>query len=160
MSSKLYAKLRESLGWVYDIHSAYFAYAQAGVLIIEGTALPEMVNQTILTIIQELERIAADGITEEDLARRKMQMIGQHQLSSDSMHTRMSRLLTQRFYFERHIKDSEMIDELSSISCESIQTEAQHLLQPNSFGLVVTGDAACEKQLRDCICDSSAALSV
>lgn len=139
MSSLLYAKLRESLGWVYDIHSGYQAYRDAGTLVIEGIAYPETLTKILAVTLEEIERIANDGICEEQLWRTKMQVRGQHQLASDSLHTKMSSILTQQFYFGRPLVDDAVAQELGNVTCESIQTEAKRLLESNKIGIAIVG---------------------
>ena len=141
MSSRLYSKLREDLGLVYDIHSSYHAYRSAGTVVVEGICGPENLHQILSTSIQELEKIATDGVSEDELWRTKMQIRGQHQLASDSLHTRMSRILTQQTYFGRTLTEEEVIDGFTSVNRDSIQRAAQQMLESERFGLTVCGDA-------------------
>lgn len=139
MSSRLYSTLREKYGWVYDIHSSYHAYRDAGTMVIEGIALPDTLTQILDKTREEIEKIANDGIGEDELWRTKMKMRGQHQLASDSMNTKMSRLLTQQFYFQRPLLDEEVIQGLSDVTSESIQRAAQQQLVSGDCGLTVVG---------------------
>ena len=63
-----------------------------------------------LTIL-ELQQLAtfATPIDEEELWTAKMQVRGQHLLSAEHTHTRMSRLATQELYFGRQIAESEIL---------------------------------------------------
>lgn len=135
MSSRLFARLRESLGWVYDIHSSYDAYRAAGALVVEGIAAPEDVMKILAHTVQELDSIANDAVTEEELCLAKRKIMGQHQLASDSGNTRMSRLLTQEFYFDRTLTEEEISSGISDVSCESIQNAAQNMLKPEKIGI-------------------------
>lgn len=139
MSSRLYTTLRETNGWVYDIHSSYHAYRDAGATIVEGIAFPDMLTKILDVVMEELEKIAQDGVGDDELWRTKMKMRGQHQLASDSMNTRMSRLLTQQFYFDRPLPGQEIIQRLSDVTGESIQDAAKRQLESREFGLTVVG---------------------
>ena len=107
----------------------------------EGICGPENLHQILSTSIQELEKIATDGVSEDELWRTKMQIRGQHQLASDSLHTRMSRILTQQTYFGRTLTEEEVIDGFTSVNRDSIQRAAQQMLESERFGLTVCGDA-------------------
>lgn len=157
MSSRLYTRLRESLGLVYDIHSSYCAYRDAGSMVVEGIAYPETLTKILSIVTEEIEKIANDGICEDEIWRTKLQIRGQHQLASDSMHTRMSRVLTQQFYLGKPQKDSEVLQGLSEVTRESVQAEAQRMLASQDFGLAVVGPEESEfseQQLRDSICSA------
>ena len=152
MSSRLYSKLREDLGLVYDIHSSYHAYRAGGTVVVEGICSPENLQQILTTSIQELKKIATDGVSQDELWRTKMQIRGQHQLASDSLHTRMSRVLTQQLYFGQTLPEEEVIDGFTSVSCDTVQKAAQRMLDAERFGLTVCGDADAtnsETQLRE-----------
>ena len=135
MSSRLFSKLRESLGWVYDVHSSYDAYRDGGAIIIEGICAAEDLMKILSHIVQEFEAIANDAVTEEELCLVKRKIMGQHQLASDSVNTRMSRILTQDFYFDRPLDEEEISSGISDVTCESIQKAAQKMLEPERIGI-------------------------
>ena len=157
MSSRLCLGLRESLGWVYDIHSSYQAYRAAGTVVVEGACATENLRQTLGKTLFELMEIAHEGVSEEELRRTKLQIRGQHQLASDSIHTRMSRGLTQQHYFGRTLSEDEVIEGFESVTCDQVQRVAQEMVASQKLGLTVFGD--CDKsgtaeQLQELLHDS------
>lgn len=152
MSSRLYRRLREELGVVYDIGSTYYAYRDAGTLVVEGVAPTDALLSTVQAIGHELEQLAAEEVDEEDLWRTKMQMRGQHLLASDSLHTRVSRLLTQQFYLDTVVDEQTILDGIDGVTHESIQLEAEALLASHQRGLATIGpqaDAYTDDDLRN-----------
>ena len=138
MSSKLYNVLREQRGWVYDVRSSYMAYRDAGLIWIEGVSRPDFLDDVIRAILHELEQIANDGVSEEDLYRTKKRMVGQHLLSSDCLHTRMSRILTQQYYLHQLLDESEIVSGIEEVTQHGVKNAAQQLLSADLLGLAVT----------------------
>ena len=138
ISSRLYRRLREQMGLVYYVHSQYYAYRHAGTIMIEGVSSPDSLNTVLDAIVTELQQIANEGVSEEELWKTKMQMRGQHLLASDSLHTRMSRLVTQEFYFNQFLTEEEIVAGIDAVDCESVRSEAIRMLT-GPRGLAVIG---------------------
>lgn len=139
MSSRLYTRLREQLSAVYEISSSYDAYQHAGALLIDGATSPENLPVVVNAVMQELAELAQDGVDEEELHRTKMHIRGQHLLATDSSHTRMSRLLTQQFYFDRMIPEEEILAAIDDLTGDALQREAQLMLESNKRAMATLG---------------------
>ncbi len=149
MSSRLYGTLRENLGLVYYIHSQYYAYRDAGVIMVEGVTASDKIDQVLQSVLLEIDRLAQEGLEEDELWRTKKQMKGQQMLTADSLSTRMSRLLTQGFYFGRPISEDEILQSIDQLEAAPIQEEAGRLLSAEGIGVGIVGsDAADETQNR------------
>ena len=132
LSSRLYRKIREDKGLVYDIHSEYHAYMETGALIMSGSSRPEVVFDVVDEVISTLHDMVSgvDPVSEEELWQAKLYNVGQHHIDSEDPYTRMSRLLTQHFYFGRVLPAQEVIKGLESVSTESIETVCGDLFTP------------------------------
>jgi predicted Zn-dependent peptidase len=126
VSSRLHRRLRENRGLVYHIGSEYHAYRNAGMLIIEGSAAPENIQSVIGTVIEEIHQLASEEkpVTEEELWKAKMHIRGQHLISGENTHTRMSRLAAQELYFGRRVPDDEILSEIEAIRVGKLQALA------------------------------------
>lgn len=148
MSSRLFRGLREERGLVYSISSEIHAYRDGGFLVIEGSTAPEQLMQVVALTLLELYQLASNEtpIDEEELWTSKMQIRGQQMLSADSMHTRMSRLATQEFYFGRHLEESEILQSFEQITLEGLREFAMASVLPvlSDASLAVVGPAASE----------------
>ena len=147
MSSRLYRSLRDHAGVAYDVHAAYHAYRDAGAVMVEGITQPNALTQAVMTTMHELEDIAAHGVSEDELWRTQMQVRGQHQLASDSIHTRMSRLMTQKLYFSECISESQILDALAAVSSASVQACAQELIESGNRGIAVAASDDSRHQM-------------
>ena len=148
MSSRLFRKLREERGLVYGISSELHAYRNAGAWVIEGSTAPEHLAAVVALAILELQQLATFEvpIDEEELWTAKMQVRGQHLLSADNAHTRMSRLATQELYFGRQIPESEILAAIEAVSVADLWQTCRMRLLPavDQLALSVTGPEASD----------------
>ena len=139
LSSRLFRKLREESGLVYYVSASYSAYRDAGLFIIEGVTSPDSFTDVLELILKEVNDISKNGVTEEELWKAKLQMRGQHLLASDSVHTRMSRLATQAFYFSEMLEEIEILEGIDNVSCRRVQEVAIENFALSDCSLTVVG---------------------
>jgi predicted Zn-dependent peptidase len=122
-SSRLFRRLREQRGLVYDISSEYHAYRDTGLLVIAGSTGPEALVTVLGLILAELWRLATgdDPVTEEELWKAKRQVRGQHLLAAECSHTVMSRLATQELYFGRHLPSGRILGEIEAVDFAALR---------------------------------------
>lgn len=90
MSSRLFQKLREDLGLVYSIYSQVNTYKSIGDLMISISVNPENIRKVANIIINELEKIKTEGISEKEFINSKKYLIGNIILNSESTNSYMS----------------------------------------------------------------------
>ncbi|MFW6145719.1 MAG: M16 family metallopeptidase [Planctomycetota bacterium] len=74
MSGRLFTEVREKRALVYSVHARYRAVrGAAGMFVYAGTT-PQRAQQTLDVTAAELNRLAAEGITEAELATGKTQL--------------------------------------------------------------------------------------
>ena len=109
--------MREERGLVYHIGSEYHAYADDGMIVIEGSTAPEYLIKVLCLVLVALWTLAAgdDPVSDEELWKARMQLRAQHLISSENSSTRMSRLATQAFYFGRFLSGEEILSAIDSV---------------------------------------------
>jgi predicted Zn-dependent peptidase len=129
-SSRLFRRIRGEHGWVYDIGSEYHAYRDAGMLVIEGSTAPQYLLQVLGHVRHELHSLLTgeEALDDEELMEAKRQIRGQHLITSENTHTRMSRLATQELYFGRHIPSQEILAQIEAVDAKSLQRLAHENL--------------------------------
>jgi predicted Zn-dependent peptidase len=130
ISSRLYRRIRENRGLVYSISSEYLAYREDGMWIVEGSTAPEYLNAVLgLTLIELWQLVTgSEAIDDEELVKAQMHIRGQHLLSGESSHTRMSRLATQELYFGRAISTDEVTTQINRVDNSMVQDLANNEL--------------------------------
>jgi predicted Zn-dependent peptidase len=92
LSSRLFRKVREERGLAYSVWSERAAYQDAGSLaVVVGTA-PENIDEVLQIVSDELDELAAHGITERELAVAQGNIRAEMLLSGEDSGARMSRI--------------------------------------------------------------------
>lgn len=92
MSSRLFQEIRERRGLAYSVFSFSSGYSDAGVFGLYAACSPGNATTVANVLLDQFHALAADGITEAELARAKGQLAGSAALALEDTDTRMSRL--------------------------------------------------------------------
>jgi predicted Zn-dependent peptidase len=92
MSSRLFQEIREKRGLAYSVYSFNQGYSDAAYFGLYAGCSPAKAAEVTRLMIAEFEKIAANGITEEELALAKGNISGSLALKFESTQARMSRL--------------------------------------------------------------------
>jgi predicted Zn-dependent peptidase len=84
MSSRLFQKVREEMGAAYYVRSSSSLFATHGYLEIAAGVNQQKTNAVVGTIVDELRKMAGDGITEKELSRAQEHAIGTFALSLET----------------------------------------------------------------------------
>ncbi len=130
ISSRLYRNLRDERGLVYHIDSQYHAYQEGGMLIIEGSTVPENIFSVLELVLLELWQLASSErvVDSDELWRAKMHIRGQHLIDSENTNTCMSRLATQELYFGRFISPDEILGQIEAVDQQALDELSQDLI--------------------------------
>ena len=143
ISSRLFRRIREERGLVYDINSEYHAYADDGLLLVEGSTAPEYIMQVLGLTLNELWKLLTgeDPIDEEELLKATMHIRGQHMIASENTNTRMSRLATQELYFGRYIPGEEVLKKIEAVDTRLLERIGNEALtgMPEQMTIAVIG---------------------
>lgn len=122
-SARLFRRLREENGLVYDISSEYQAYRHGGMLVIEGSTAPEHLCQVLFLTLQELGQLALGTAPplEEEVWKAKTQVRRQHLLAAENPATRMSWLATQELYFDRYLPSEEVLAAIEAVDAAALR---------------------------------------
>ena len=92
LSSRLFDEIRERRGLAYSVYSATSAYADAGAWSVYAGSMPEHAGEVERLIVTELDRMVADGITDDELAIAVGYLTGSYEMGLEDTGARMSRL--------------------------------------------------------------------
>jgi len=140
LSSRLFRKLRQELGLVYEIHAEYQAYRDDGVIVIEGSTTPELLQTVLFQIFLEIKGMALQmlPVSEEELWIAKMQLKGRHIIAQENSHTCMSSLATQAFYFNRFIDSEEILFQIQQVDLEGMNHITANILSDGLTDAAIT----------------------
>ena len=140
MSSRLFQEVREKRGRVYSIYSFLSAFLDCGYFGIYAGTSPDWVDEVIEVSLNEIAKVAHEGLKKEELARAKSQLKGNMLLGMESTDSRMNRLARNEIYFRRDIPLEEIAREIEGVSNEQVIELASSCFKPDRMGLVMLGD--------------------
>ncbi len=137
--SRLTEEIREKRGLVYSVYTYLYPMKSAG-LQMGGFGTSNATVKTALELVEtELERIRAEGVTEEELAAAKTYLNGSFPLSLSSNDRIADILVAMQFSNlpAEYLNDRPQL--INAVTQEDIKRVAQKLLDPDKLIVVVAG---------------------
>ncbi|MGH8928839.1 MAG: M16 family metallopeptidase [Acidimicrobiia bacterium] len=128
MSSRLFLSIREERGLAYAVYSFRMAHADAGGWGVYVGTTPDQAETCLQIIVDELNRIVSDGVTEAELERAKGSMRGGLALAMEDPNSRMIRLGRDELSGNPHLSIDERIARLDAVTLEDIKAVAGAVL--------------------------------
>ncbi|WP_239021803.1 M16 family metallopeptidase [Nocardioides jishulii] len=136
-SSRLFQEVREKRGLAYSVYSFSSHHDVAGLVGVGVACLPAKVEDTLTVVRAELARLAAEGITPEELARGKGQLRGGLVLGLEDSAARMSRLGKAELVYDRLMSIDEVLEAIDAVTLEQVNALAAELfVQPEVLATV------------------------
>ncbi|WP_125611122.1 M16 family metallopeptidase [Specibacter cremeus] len=127
MSSRLFQEIREKRGLVYSTYSFAASYADAGYFGMYAGCAPAKTAQVIGLLTAELEKLAADGITDVELAKAVGQLSGGVVLALEDTGSRMSRLGRAELVSGEFLDIDETLSRIRSVTAGQVCELAREL---------------------------------
>jgi predicted Zn-dependent peptidase len=142
MSSRLFQEIREKRGLAYSVYSYAGQYADSGLFGVYAGCAPAKAREVLDLIRLELDRVASNGVTAEELIRGKGMAKGSYVLGLEDTGSRMSRLAKSELLHGDLMGVDEMLARVDTVTAEEVHAVAAHLLaQPLSLAVVGPFDA-------------------
>lgn len=119
MSSRLFTEVREKQGLVYWVGAWDEHPKGSGMIFLGASTTPARSEQTIRTLLREVERLGED-ITEAELARAKVGIIAKTQTHGDITRARVSELSADIFHYGRPVTTEEKNARVEAVSIADI----------------------------------------
>jgi predicted Zn-dependent peptidase len=139
MSSRLFQRVREEEGLAYSIFTYSDSYEDAGIFCASMSVLPDHGRRAVRLTLEEFERVADEGVPEDELRSVKAQIKGSLLLGLESSSRRMNRIARSEIYYGRPVPLDDLIDEVEAISSEDVRRVAGSVLARGRLSLVALG---------------------
>ena len=137
MSSRLFQEVRERRGLAYSVYSFAAGYSDSGLMGLYAGCSPQKAADVAELMLGEFRRLAADGITDEELARAQGQLGGGAALALEDSDARMTRLGRSELTFGEFSDLDETLRRLAGVTTAQVQELAQELVaRPLSLAAV------------------------
>jgi predicted Zn-dependent peptidase len=121
LSSRLFDEIRERRGLAYSVFSTTAGHSDAGAWSIYAGSVPERADEVQSVITHELDRLVADGITDEELEIAQGYLAGAYELGLEDSGARMSRLGAQLVLRDALISVEEQLDRWSAVTHDDVR---------------------------------------
>lgn len=140
-SSRLFQEVRERRGLAYSVYSFASHYTDSGMFGVGVGCLPSRMVDVLDVVRTEMQRLADEGIDDEELARGQGQLRGGLVLSMEESGTRMSRIAKAELLYDELPGVDEVIRRIDQVTADEVQLLAKELFsQPETLAVVGPGD--------------------
>jgi predicted Zn-dependent peptidase len=137
MSSRLFQEIREKRGLAYSVYSYGSQYADAGLFGVYAGCAPGKVEEVLDLTRAELDRVAAKGVTVEEISRGKGMVKGSYVLGLEDTGSRMSRLAKSELLYGDLMGVDQLLARVDEVTLDEVNELAADLLsKPMSLAVV------------------------
>jgi predicted Zn-dependent peptidase len=137
MSSRLFQEVREKRGLAYSVYSFSSQHADCGQWGIYAGCLPAKTEEVLAICREEIAKVIASGLTDEELDRGKGQLRGSIVLGLEDPSSRMSRLGKSELVYPRLEPVDDILAEIDSVTHDDVREVAEAILsQPKALAIV------------------------
>ncbi|MDP3955323.1 MAG: pitrilysin family protein, partial [bacterium] len=139
MSSRLFIQVRERRGLAYSIGAHSGSYKDTGAFTVYGGLKLEKINEGLEVILAELQMMAAEKVTDEELKKAKEMIRGRIALQSESTNF-LAEYFGTNFVLDRKVETFEdILQKIDKVTREEVQNLAKELFISKKYNLQIIG---------------------
>ncbi len=138
-SSRLFQEIRERRGLAYAVYSFTSGYADAGQVGLYVGTRADNLSEALSVVGTELQRLAIDPATAEELDRAKENLKGRIVLSLESTGARMNRLGSEVLAGAPLLSLDEVVERIDAVTLEDLAALAHELWAPERLSAAGIG---------------------
>jgi predicted Zn-dependent peptidase len=142
MSSKLFQRIREELGFAYSVYTYAESARDTGLAATYMAVKPENAGAAVAEVFRELAKIKDGGITRTELKDTKEQIKGKILLGLESSSAKMMRNARNEVYYGRQVSDREIIERVDRVKLDDVLQSASELLDGSMNTIVSLGPSS------------------
>ncbi len=120
MSSRLFREIREQRGLAYSVHSFRMPFLETGAAAVYVGTTPSQTAEVLKLVRAELDKLMADGLTEDEIARAKGNVQGSLALSMEDSSNRMTRLGRNELTGVEHLSVDEIVSRIDAVTNDDV----------------------------------------
>jgi predicted Zn-dependent peptidase len=139
MGSRLFLDLRERRSLVYDVSTFSASYADVGSFGVHAGFDPEDAERVVGAILEQLERICSERVSDAELGRARAYTRGRLELRMEDSGAVAGWIGTGEALLPRILTVDEVIERLEAVTVDDLLRVARRLVAPGQARLAVLG---------------------
>jgi predicted Zn-dependent peptidase len=139
MSSRMFQEIREKRGLAYSVYSFNTGYSDAAYFGLYAGCSPAKTQEVTRLMISEFEKIATDGIREDELELAKGNISGGLALKYESSAARMNRLISAEIVNGEFFDLDDSLSHVNAVTINDVKSLAADLIK-RERSIVAVGD--------------------
>ena len=139
MSSRLFQRLREDMGLVYNVFSYLDFFEDNGIFGIYLGTNGKNVKKALAAVKREIDDITGSKLPKTEIEKAKEQLKGNLMLGLENTSNRMTRLAKHELLANRYISLDETVINIDIVKPEKVTEIAGEIFQNNEFSAVTLG---------------------
>jgi zinc protease len=141
---RLFYELRDRQSLAYSVHAKMLLGLDASTFsVLIGTS-PEKVEQAVEGIFEQIGRVRRDGVTDQEVARAKRYLVGNHDIGLQKNGSRSLSMGLDELYGLGYKRSTEFGEHIDAVTRQDIRRVAEAYLQPGRSVTSVTKPAGVE----------------
>jgi predicted Zn-dependent peptidase len=128
MSSRLFQEVREKRGLAYSVYSYTSGFADCGLFGIYAGCRPAQVGDVLKICREELDRVAAHGLDDEELGRAVGQLSGATVLGLEDTGALMNRVGKSELCWGDHLSTDDLLARIAAVTPDDVRAVAHDVL--------------------------------
>lgn len=154
MSSRLFQRIREEMGMAYSVYSHSSVYRNTGMFDIYAGTTPRNIEDVTKLILEELDKVRAHGVTEEEIAQSKQMLKGHIMLQLESTGGRMSSIGRSWLLRGKLRSDDEVLQMIDDVTMADVNAQIEIVTDPAQMSAAFVGPGGDGESLREIIEDA------
>lgn len=142
MSSRLFQRIREELGYTYSIFTYADSARDSGLLATYVAVKPSNARRVVSEVFREFEKIRCGQLDEQELEDTKQHLKGKILLGLESSTSKMMRMARSEIYFGRQVSERELIQKIDRVKLDEVIQLAGETLAEERNTVVSLGPAS------------------
>jgi predicted Zn-dependent peptidase len=139
MSSRLFIEVRERRGLAYYVRSSADSYHDIGTFACTAGVDPKKLPLAVETILQELDKLKKEPVSDLELSRAKQNIKGRMSLRLEDSHSIARYLATEVLEYEEIEQPEEYLKKIEKVSQSDIMEIARQVFTQEGRKLALVG---------------------
>jgi predicted Zn-dependent peptidase len=128
MSSRLFQEVREKRGLAYSVYSYTSGFADCGLFGVYAGCRPSQVHDVLKICRDELDQVAENGLTDDEIARAIGQLRGSTVLGLEDTGALMNRIGKSELCWGEQMSVDDMLVRIASVTPDDVRAVARDIL--------------------------------